>query len=310
MFDSPVYKLLSPNDTGGARGHQAGIVIPADIADFFPDVEGTITPATPTADVSVVADLFVDGRFVGMVETRYQFQTWGGQRSPERRLTGGLGPLRNHANPDDIVLFSRDPEIPDRMMITLVRQGDDAYDSIVSSNPQRRWGIVAGLPKPVSNSEIRSATEDIEALTAGDFQMFDDRRSIIETPIRKKARNAAFRKTLLEAYGPRCMGSGELIDTPNGLVNLDAAHIIPVEAGGSDDVRNGLLLSKDLHWAFDKGLFSITAEYKVIISSHIANSTHGEAIKRISNSEMVFDGAILRPHDKAIQWHLENRFLG
>jgi len=303
MFDTPVYKVLASNDTGQAPGHQGGIVIPGDIEDFFPDVVGVITPHTPTADVPIVADLIVDGRYAGTVNTRYQYQTWGGKRSPERRLTGGLGPLRNEAYPDDMALFSRDPEKPEWMTITLLRQGSPEYESIVRNNPRSRWGIVPGLPEPASNRDIRIAEDEIEAMSVGEFSLFDDNRRIIEAPVFKKARDAAFRRKLLHAYGASCMASGELIATPNDLFNLDAAHIVPVEAGGTDDVRNGLLLSKDLHWAFDNGLFSLGDDCSIVLSNYARNSRHCEAVKRIDGSNLMFGRVALRPHLDAIRWH-------
>lgn len=310
MFDTPVYKILSPNDTGGARGHQAGIVIPAAIEGFFPDVVGTISAQSPTADVPVLAELVVDGRSVGRVETRYQYQTWGGTRSPERRLTNSLGPLRNEANPDDMVLFARDPERPDLMILTLVRAGSDVYERIFSAYPDRRWGVVPGLPDPVSNNQIREAEQAIRELSDGEFALFDNERSVVEAPVRKKARNAAFRSNLLRVYGATCMVSGEILHTPNGLLNLDAAHIIPVETGGSDDVRNGLLLGKDIHWAFDKGLFSISENHQVLLSGYVRGVDQCEIVKRLEGSLLRTGSSSLSPHPDALNWHREHRFLG
>ncbi|MBS8260484.1 hypothetical protein DYI23_09670 [Roseibium polysiphoniae] len=310
MFDTPVYKILAPNDTGAARGHQAGIVIPAAIEDFFPDVIGTITGESPTADVPVAAELVVDGRSVARVETRYQYQTWGGTRSPERRLTNSLGPLRNAANPHDMVLFSRDPEKPDLMKLTLLRAGSAEYEEIIDKNPTERWGVVPGLPQPVSNRDIRNAQDAIEALNAGEFALFDNERPVLETPVRKKARNSAFRKNLIRAYGTSCMASGDLLETPDGLFNLDAAHIVPVESGGSDDVRNGLLFGKDVHWAFDKGLFSIDDDYEIIVSTFATTSVNCELVKRLDGNTLVSPVGPLIAHLDALRWHRDNRFLG
>lgn len=310
MLDTPVYKLLARNDTGQAPGHQGGIVIPGDIEDFFPDIEGTITPQSPTADVPIVADLVVDGRHRGTVATRYQYQTWGGTRSPERRLTSNLGPLRNEANPDDLVLFSRDPALPNRMTITLIRQGTPEYVHIVRENQGARWGIVPGFPYPVRNQDVRNAENEIEELSTSEFSLFEKGRQVLEVPAKKKARDAAFRKKLLQAYGARCLASGELLETPGGLLNVDAAHIVPVEVGGTDDPRNGLLLSKDLHWAFDKGLFSLGDDCSILLSRFARESAHCEAVKRLEGGRLIFEGAGLRPHPEAISWHRVNIFTG
>jgi len=62
MFDTPVFKVLSNNDTGAASGHQGGFVIPKDLEDFFPDVVGTISATNPTVDIPIDADLIVNGK--------------------------------------------------------------------------------------------------------------------------------------------------------------------------------------------------------------------------------------------------------
>lgn len=54
---------------------------------------------------------------------------------------------------------------------------------------------------------------------------------------------------------PSCAISGE---TMREL--LDAAHIIPVAEGGSDEVENGLLLRADIHRLFDAGYFQINLD--------------------------------------------------
>lgn len=310
MFDTPVFKILARNDTGAAPGHQGGIVIPKEIENFFPDVEGDITPEAPTADVAIIADLLLDGRFIARVNTRYQYQTWGGTRSPERRLTGGLGPIRDLAQPDDVVLFSRDPLLSERMTISLLRHGTAEHDFIVRSAGKRRWGTVPNQPKPVGNLDIREAEDEISRLSAGTFSPFDNDRKTIETSIKRKARSAAFRKKLMQIHGPVCAASGELISTPAGLVNLDAAHIVPVELGGTDDVRNGLLLSKDIHWALDNGLITISDSEHILISSYAKKSSFCEILKRIDGRKLEFKASSIRPHSMALKWHRENRFIG
>ncbi len=86
MLDTSVFKKLAHNDTGQAAGHQGGIVIPKAISQFFPPLPAVTATGGPTEDSFLSADLFVDGQRVDTVQTRYQHQTWGGTRSPERRL--------------------------------------------------------------------------------------------------------------------------------------------------------------------------------------------------------------------------------
>ena len=107
-WDSPFFKRLANNDTGNAPGHQGGIVVPIALRPYFPELdEGRTSPATPTVDRRLVAELFDSGSFLGQCATRYQFQTWGGGRDPESRITGNLGPLRNCAHGDDLLILQR-----------------------------------------------------------------------------------------------------------------------------------------------------------------------------------------------------------
>ena len=94
-WDSPFFKVLAANDTGAAAGHQAGIVIPKPLRQFFPELNPAVTSRTmPTVDNRILAELWIGTKHVSTVDSRYQFQTWGGTRTPESRLTDNLGPLR------------------------------------------------------------------------------------------------------------------------------------------------------------------------------------------------------------------------
>jgi len=61
-----------------------------------------------------------------------------------------------------------------------------------------------------------------------------------------------FKFQVFKRYGPKCAVCRLKV---SGL--LDAAHIRPKQADGSDDPRNGLVLCANHHRAFDAGLFGI-----------------------------------------------------
>lgn len=61
-----------------------------------------------------------------------------------------------------------------------------------------------------------------------------------------------FKFRVFKRYGPKCVVCGLAV---KGL--LDAAHICPKLADGSDDPRNGLVLCANHHRAFDARLFAI-----------------------------------------------------
>jgi len=73
-------------------------------------------------------------------------------------------------------------------------------------------------------------------------------------------RDANFRKRVCDAYGFACA----VTDTQLNLV--DAAHILPVTAGGPDEVSNGICLSPTMHRAFDSALIYLDTDYVMRIN--------------------------------------------
>jgi putative restriction endonuclease len=111
---------------------------------------------------------------------------------------------------------------------------------------------------------------------------------------RSKSRpnQALFRFRVMKYYGLHCavceIRQKEL---------LDAAHICPVGAGGSDHPRNGLVLCLTHHRAFDVGLFGIEPNtLRVVIT--LPNQCHSDlTITRSSIQHLR-----RQPHPEALKW--------
>jgi putative restriction endonuclease len=142
-FDKPVFKVLAHNDTGGAPGHQGGVLIPKDLESYFPPLSSHWTSANPTVSCIIDAELFDGATSLAKVQTRYQYQTWGAKRRPERRITGNLGELRSRAKRNDILLMERNLSKASSYRLRLIRRGTPAYLKIVAAAPGRRWGHLA-----------------------------------------------------------------------------------------------------------------------------------------------------------------------
>lgn len=136
----PVFKILANNDTKNAPGHQGGILIPKDIRGYFPDLAGLVTPQRPTLDRRITADLFDGIEQIGTVSTRYQYQTWGAERSPESRLTDQLSGLMYRAVGDDVMVFVRSASDPDHYRLVLVGSSSPDFCAVMTSAGGKRWG--------------------------------------------------------------------------------------------------------------------------------------------------------------------------
>jgi putative restriction endonuclease len=79
-------------------------------------------------------------------------------------------------------------------------------------------------------------------------------------------RNPAFRRFVTEVYDYRCAATGIRIVLPSGEALVEAAHIHPFSEAGDDDPRNGLALTRDMHWAMDKHLIAPGPDMKWHVS--------------------------------------------
>lgn len=73
-----------------------------------------------------------------------------------------------------------------------------------------------------------------------------------KTEIERAERDPLFKFNILKRFQGKC-----LLTSLDVTEMLDAAHVIPVSSGGTEDPENGLLLSASVHRALDAGLWAI-----------------------------------------------------
>ena len=82
----------------------------------------------------------------------------------------------------------------------------------------------------------------------------------------EKGREARFRiDVVVLAYKHTCALTGYRLTTLEMESIVDAAHIHEFRDSRNNDPRNGLALSKNAHWMFDHGLWSIADDHRVLI---------------------------------------------
>lgn len=74
----------------------------------------------------------------------------------------------------------------------------------------------------------------------------------------------SFRDFIMVGYDNLCAITGMVIRYES-YMNLEAAHIKPKSHGGLFLPNNGMALCRDLHWAFDKGFFTLDDDLKVVV---------------------------------------------
>ena len=129
----------------------------------------------------------------------------------------------------------------------------------------------AGLPESI-DSATRDPTEmgysqaDTEVRDFVHAPSEEQERRIDQMLINRPFRDAAFRKSVVQAYEGRCAVTGLRIINGGGRVEVQAAHILPVAEGGPDIIQNGIALSSTCHWLFDRHLICLTDSYRLLVS--------------------------------------------
>jgi len=134
-------------------------------------------------------------------------------------------------------------------------------------------------------------------------------RPIVELVVKRPFREAAFAASVKTAYANTCAMTGLHIINGGGRAEVQAAHIRPVAAGGSDSVRNGLALSGTVHWMFDRGLVSVDDDFSILI----ATDRLPDAVTRLLREDRKLDVPMrseIRPHPAHLRYHRENIFKG
>lgn len=141
-WEAPFFKVLAKNDTGEGKGHQAGVLIPKSLRQYFPQLNGTTSSRQPTIDLRVNAELYDGEKFLSSVNTRYQYQSWSDTRSHEARLTDQLGPIHSIAQGGDVLVMQRNGLKQNRFRLTLIRKSSSHFELVLPVIGRRRWGAL------------------------------------------------------------------------------------------------------------------------------------------------------------------------
>lgn len=190
---------------------------------------------------------------------------------------------------------------------------------LVKGDGSTNKGAFGRSVRTMSNNEYETivklgfnATADrprIEPMIAEEPAEYD--RPLLEQLVRRPFRDATFTKNVVVAYGSTCAVTGLRLINGGGRCEVEAAHIRPVGDGhlGPDSVRNGIALSRTVHWMFDRGLFTLTDDYEIITAKKLLSSETRRLIKP-HKTILLPDDPKVRPHPQFLSYHRDNIFKG
>jgi putative restriction endonuclease len=154
------------------------------------------------------------------------------------------------------------------------------------------YGVAPGMYEPLFPIFVVGWESDSLSVSLALSAAADNRTTLAAPPdaaerryamrqAKQRLHQAMFREQVVDAYGGRCAMS----NLPE-LRLLDAAHIVPDghNALGQPDVRNGILMSRIHHSAYDCGLIAIDPDYRIHVADSLLVQHDGpllEGIKRL-----------------------------
>ena len=134
-------------------------------------------------------------------------------------------------------------------------------------------------------------------------EIYTEDIEFIKNKVNRIRRNSNFRSIVISAYDYKC----SILDTSityGKYCNIEACHIVGKEFGGSDNPTNGIALDMNLHWAFDKGMFTINDDYTIEVHEDVRDNKILSQIHRrkinLPKEERLY------PSKEAINYHREH----
>lgn len=146
--------------------------------------------------------------------------------------------------------------------------------------------IVAQVDKPIADAKSHPKPKVAKLVKESDAEYL---------------RNALFPKVIYAIYNNTCAVCGLGVRTGSSRV-LNASHIRDFALFGDNHPSNGLALCHNHHWAFDRGGFSITDDYKLLVSPKMTGTpdfvSAGSSIHLPASPKCYPDPAALAWHRK------------
>lgn len=157
----------------------------------------------------------------------------------------------------------------------------------------------------------------LESMGLGKFRDEKDKRrkeivSEAEQVAQKKGRSARFSIQVVSQYKYTCALTGLRCMTSDGAAIVDAAHIDPWAKSGDDQLANGLALSKNAHWTFDQGLWSVRPDGRVVVARERFTENGPDTLCLASYAACLLQfalGTTLRPDPHYFTRHREHHGL-
>lgn len=125
-------------------------------------------------------------------------------------------------------------------------------------------------------------------------------------------RGTIFRREVVKLYDQTCCVTGLRVAATFTITMVDACHIVPFAKSFDNSLNNGIALCPNLHRAFDRGLFSVDENYRVVLSRKFTeNEASPFSFRNLAGTQLALPRERrFAPSKNAFAWHREHIFQG
>jgi len=194
---------------------------------------------------------------------------------------------------------------PDKKLTTMIRLDPSFHDCLYHQGFRDRARRTLIEKEPYFLPEERTALYVMLGIKPDPPQIRES-ESLYKEGV-KAGRDARFRiEVVVVAYRHTCALTGYRMTTLDMESIVDAAHIRGFKDSRDNDPRNGLALTKNAHWQFDRGLWSLDDNYRVIIDKEkfIEDGVAGQRLADFEGRRLFLPSdPKYWPEHNYISWH-------
>ncbi len=323
-------ELGSVKNGRAQRGRYIYISKDEKVLDLFPPLSKTVTNDSSVIPIIPLYEKPAKKIYCNFIYHNDKFTVSGGSRNEYRIYS-------NSALEDGRLLFQKDDILIFRAEKASALQKEFAEDDTPETAVEeanvyflyrcfdRETALYKQCSSIIENSKIRGnghavylgqfeeVEEKIDDLLGKNLEEID---TIIDESVTATAQtgdidamanlfnSVSFRDFVMTGYNYRCAITGNVIRY-GSFMNLEAAHIWPRSHKGLYLPSNGIALCRDMHWAFDKGMFTVDDNLRVVVHPDIDS----DYLKQYNNKQLYIpDNMFFRPDINNLRYHRANIF--
>lgn len=194
---------------------------------------------------------------------------------------------------------------PDKKMTSMVRLDENFFHCLEDYQFRDRARRILIETEPYFHPEEKVALYSMFQMKPATSEIQEDKelyKASVQT-----GRDARFRiEVVVVAYKHNCALTGYRMTTLEMESIVDAAHIHQFHDSRNNDPCNGMALTKNSHWQFDRGLWSVNNDYRVLVNKE-KFTEEGIPGQRLSDFEgrRIFlpDNPRYWPEQHYLEWH-------